>query len=195
MNPQGIKIIQTLGELAIPLLGYFFWNWNFYFIALFYLLDLLANTSILIFKLKKLPTFKNDTSKITLHFSLYALSLTVLILVGTLLCQNLIPHFDLKKQTIAFMMLKDMGIAQGFLIIPLVAYTAYLQFKTEYLMPKKYLIATSKTLLKKHHLGLIISLILISISLGVSYLIIIPEMIAVVTLIVLTASYSYFLRR
>lgn len=195
MNPQRIKIIQTFGELLVPLLGYFFWHWNFYFIALFYALDLIANTSILFFKLKKLPTFKNDSSKIALHFCLYALSLAALIFVGILLCKNLIPNFDFKQQTISFIMLKDMGIAQGFLILPLVAYTAFLQFKTEYLLPKKYLVMTSKQLLKKHHLGLVISLILAGLSLGISSFLVVPEMIAVITLIALTASYSYFLRR
>ena len=58
MTANKVKLIQTLGELLIPLLGYFFWNWSFYFIALFYFLDLLASTCILPLKINKIEGYK-----------------------------------------------------------------------------------------------------------------------------------------
>lgn len=195
MKPDHIKLIQVLGELLIPLLGYFFWNWNFYFIGLFYFLDLLANTVLLFFKLKKITGFEKLKSKIILHFVLYFLSLGVLFILGVLLTKQIIPNFDLEKQSIDFIMLKDMGLPQGIFLLPLVAYAAYMQYKMEFLMPKKYLHVSADSLLKKHFMGMVICIGLLGLSFGISTFIVIPEMVAVLVMIVLTAAYSYWMRR
>ena len=39
MNKQTAFIVQLIGELAIPLLGYFLWDWSLLFILLFYLIE------------------------------------------------------------------------------------------------------------------------------------------------------------
>jgi len=41
MSKKTAIIIQLLGELAIPLLGYFLWNWSLFFILAYYLIDIL----------------------------------------------------------------------------------------------------------------------------------------------------------
>ena len=48
------KYVQSFGDALIPILGYFFWNWNLYFIVLFYLLDLIASEVFMYFKSKKI---------------------------------------------------------------------------------------------------------------------------------------------
>ena len=54
------KYIQILGDAVIPLLGFFVWNWNIYFILLFYLLDLLVKEVVIHFKSNRIVKFKAE---------------------------------------------------------------------------------------------------------------------------------------
>lgn len=195
MHPNRIKLIQTLGELLIPLLGYFFWHWNFYFIALFYFLDLIANTCFLPLKLSKIDGSVNHKTKIMQHYMFYVLALIGIFCLGVLLSGEIIPNFDLKAQSVSFFMLKDMGIAQGFFLIPLVFYAGYMQYKMEFLMPKKFSQISVKALLKKHFTGLILCLGFLGISLGIAHFLNVPEIVAVLVLVCLTSAYSFWMKR
>lgn len=53
MTPQRALFLQTALEAALPLIGYFYWNWDTSFILLFYLLDWLLFLGIHIAKAKK----------------------------------------------------------------------------------------------------------------------------------------------
>ena len=194
MNPKRAQIIQIAGEALIPLLGYFFWNWNFYFIACFYILDLLANTGFLYRKLKKFRV-SATSQQLMVHSVFYLLSLAGIAFLGILLSSELIADFDLQQQSINFFMLKDMGLPQGFLLIPLVVYAAYLQYKMEFLLPKKYERGNAGELLKKHSLGMLVSLVLLGMGFGLSLLVNIPELAAILTLIALTTVYSFFVKK
>lgn len=195
MHPNRIKLIQTLGELLIPLLGYFFWQWNFYFIALFYFLDLIANTCFLPLKLSKIEGTANLKTKIIQHYLFYVLSLIGIFCLGVLLSGKIIPNFDLIAQSKSFFLLKDMGIAQGFFLIPLVFYAAYMQYKMEFLIPKKFSQISVNQLLKKHLKGLLLSLGFLGISLGVIQFLNVPEIVAVLVLVCLTSAYSFWMKR
>ena len=53
MKKKTLLFIQIIGELAIPLIGFFFWNWSLYFILLFYMIENLFATYF------QLETFRN----------------------------------------------------------------------------------------------------------------------------------------
>ncbi|MCE3296753.1 MAG: hypothetical protein K0R65_2467 [Crocinitomicaceae bacterium] len=194
MNQKRAQAIQIISEALIPILGYFFWNWNFYFIALFYLLDLLANTGFLYLKLNKFRTAATP-AQITLHSAFYLLSLAGIALLGILISGQLIPGFDLEEQSINFIMLEDLGLPQGFLLVPLVVYTAYLQYKMEFVLTKKHEHGSAPVLLKKHSLGMLVSLAFLGTGFGLCLLVKIPELAAVLTLIALTTAYSFFIKK
>ena len=58
------KISSLIGDVALPLFGYFFWNWNFYFILLFFMLDQLARVIFLPQRLKLIETSSRSESRI-----------------------------------------------------------------------------------------------------------------------------------
>ena len=54
INP---KYIQLVGDAIIPILGFFFWDWNLYFILLFYFLDMLTKEVLLHLKSNKINQY------------------------------------------------------------------------------------------------------------------------------------------
>lgn len=194
MNPKRAQIIQIIGEALIPLLGYLFWNWNFYFIALFYLLDLAANTAFLYLKLTKF-NLNPRMSQVILHSLFYVLSIGGITSLGILLSMQIIHPFDLKQQSIDFIMLEDLGLPQGFFLVPLLVYAAWMQYKLEFLLQKKHERGTAAGLLKKHSLGMLVSIVLLAMGYGLSLLVKIPETAAVLSLILFTTAYSFFVKK
>ena len=52
-----IEITSALiGDVALPLAGFFFWDWGFYFIALFFLFDISFRSVFLNKRVKLLPS-------------------------------------------------------------------------------------------------------------------------------------------
>ena len=81
---QRNKLILLIGDVIIPILGYFFWNWNVYFIFLFLFLDLISYNILYYYKHRKIQRFR-DTSINKALFTLHASSLvitTTLLFVG-----------------------------------------------------------------------------------------------------------------
>ncbi len=193
MNPKRAQLIQSLAEALIPLLGYLFWNWNFYFIALFYLLDLLANTVFLYAKLRKFRQAGHETKRVLAYSSFYILGLAAMTVLGILLSGRILENFDLQKQSIDFLMLKDMGLPQGILLLPLVAYGAFLHYKMKFLLPKRFQHGSPSDYLKTHALGITICVGALALAYGINFFVKIPEIVAVMGLIILTTSYSFLL--
>jgi hypothetical protein len=190
-------IFQIVAEALIPLLGYFFWDWNFYFIALFYFLDLTINTFFLPVKAKKFKEYSNFKSKVNLYFIAALVSLFLIFVVGVLMTQFLIPKFNLVQQTLDFMLLQDVGIPipQGVILLPLLIYGAYMQYKMEFLTTKKHERIKLENLLKLHVYSLIATILLLAIGCIIVYFINLPEIIAIITLIILTSLYSFRCRK
>ena len=195
MPAKRIHLIQLLAEMLIPLLGYFFWHWNFYFIALFYFLDLVANSIFLVYKLRRLKDSGKEQKRIVFHFTAYVLAFAGIAFLGILLSSRVLADFDLKAQSLAFILLKDMGLPQGIFLIPLVIYAAYMQYRMEFLAPKKYERLRTVSLLRKHGTGMLVTLLFLGAGYGISLLWKIPEMVAVLGLIGLTGLYSLLIKR
>lgn len=125
MNRQE-KIAAFIGDVLIPILGYFLWNWSIYFICLFILIDQFSREiSILI----RMRIMRNR-----LRLSLRSYILNMLIFVGFLSMVhvfNYILHPDIGffDEMNAFFWYKDSGIAQGFLLFPLLIFSERLRFK------------------------------------------------------------------
>ena len=72
MNQQS-KIIQLIGDLSIPLLGYYFWDWNIYFILFFYILDVLISTVFTFVKTYKINQYQQTKQWPWIHIGLILL--------------------------------------------------------------------------------------------------------------------------
>lgn len=145
--------IQLFSNLLIPVLGFWIWGWSLYFILLFYVLDLISSEAVLYLKAKK--TKNSGEKKLAKSpFVIYAI-ISSLFLISIIAEFNLgivllHPEINLKDEILAFLSYKELGVQQGFLLIPLVAMMAYSSYRLEFLIPKMYLRQEEKTIWKQH---------------------------------------------
>lgn len=146
------KVIQLIGDLAIPVLGFYFWNWNIYFILLFFCLDMVGGEIALLLKARKIKEVQGiDQAKYGKTFtfiSLLVLALNIFFIhIGMFLYEE---NFQLWNEIHAFLSYTEMGIQQGYVLIPLIAMMAYTQYKVEFLLPRKFLTIRLKELYKRN---------------------------------------------
>ncbi|HRO74570.1 MAG TPA: hypothetical protein PLP27_00295 [Crocinitomicaceae bacterium] len=144
---QRNKLILLVGEVAIPILGYFFWSWNLYFIFLFMFLDLLSYNVLFWFKYKKINAFRAvQTTKIPFKQLATLLILSGIIFVGYTYLFNKIQGTNFAQEMINFFFYKDMGFSQGYILLPLIVVSAYMSYKTEFVLLGKFTQLTVKQL-------------------------------------------------
>jgi len=122
------KISSLLGDVALPLFGYFFWNWNFYFILLFFMLDQISRVFFINQRLKKTEITKSEKNTIFLRQLLLLIMELVVIHAAVLLINNKI---NFAKEFVRFLYYEDMGIAQGFILIPIIIASEWMRINNE----------------------------------------------------------------
>lgn len=196
MNLAQVRIIQAVADLAIPLLGYFFWNWDFYFILLFYMLDYKIFCAFSFIKSYKIIQYKGLQYKFPV-FNL--LSTIALILIGFAAVipalYQIDPTFDLLKNTWEFVSYKEMGIAQGIILIPLLIYAGYAQYKMQFLMTRKFQTSKTSDTWKLHFQTMFLVIAASGLFLGLSLLLNIPAIFYVFALIFGVSAYRFFIAR
>ena len=114
-----IEIIGALfGDAALPLLGFLFWDWGFYFIVLFFVFDILIRSFFLMKRVKNLPSMN-----INHRFALVGISMTFLELS--------LLHLLVFLTLWAFLSYEEMGIAQGVVLIPLLIFNELFRIRNE----------------------------------------------------------------
>ena len=122
------RISSLLGDVALPLFGYFFWNWNFYFILLFFMLDQISRVIFLPQRLKLTEISKQDKNKIFLR-QLVLLVIELLVIHSAIfLHQN---DINFGKEFVSFLSSEDMGIAQGIILVPIIIASEWMRIKNE----------------------------------------------------------------
>jgi len=123
-----IEIISALlGDVAIPLVGFLFWDWGFYFIALFFLFDLLFRTLFLKKRISLLHEFSGRNRFLFKGF-LYPFIEFVLIH-----CIVVVSFYSLSigDAFIEFLTYEDLGIQQGIVLIPLLLLNEIMKIRNE----------------------------------------------------------------
>lgn len=186
------KYIQLIGDAVIPLLGFFLWNWSLYFILLFYIIDLLLAEVVMHLKTKKTLQERTKEDK-SIWFKQGVLS-AVLFVVNCILIHLAInvlhPTIDFQKEAFAFWSYKDMGIEQGYILLPLLILVAYQKFKMEFLIPALYRTIDLQAMWKVHQKGNIILLAFIGLALGVFSFISPPEWLLILLIVALSSGYK-----
>nr|WP_294860980.1 hypothetical protein [uncultured Fluviicola sp.] len=141
MTPKRALLVQTLIEALLPILGYFYWNWDASFILLFYLIDWILFWVLTAFKARKRIQFSaNHPEK---QLAIKQLSIAFLCILSTSLAvfhilPNIHPIFSWTERIWAFLSYSDMGIQQGFILIPLMVLSGYLTYKQQFLLPQLF---------------------------------------------------------
>lgn len=141
MQQRQAFLVQTILEAIIPVLGYFYWNWDLSFILLFYLLDWLLAYGILLAKGNKRISFSRDTTEKSIfvrHSIIACLTLAAACAaIGAGVAINH-PGLDWWKRTIDFLTYKELGVQQGIVLIPLIVLNGILVFRQQFLIPARY---------------------------------------------------------
>jgi len=141
MTPKRALLFQTLIEGLIPVLGYFYWNWDASFILLFFLIDWTLFWTLSLLKAKKRIQFSGSTSEKQLavkHLGIAFLCILSTSLAVFHILPNIHPNFDWTERIWAFLSYSDMGIQQGFILIPLMVLSGYMAYKQQFLLPQLY---------------------------------------------------------
>ena len=134
-----MKYIQVFSEALLPLLGFLFWNWGLYFILLYYLLDLFADVIITHLKSKKIALYQAVEAKTWLKNGVIGGLLFISnVLLMHLAVESVFVDIDFVKEAISFWTYKDLGMQQGYVLIPLVAFAAYQQYKLQFVRLKQH---------------------------------------------------------
>lgn len=193
INP---KYILLISDAAIPLLGFFFWNWSLYFILLFYALDLLARETITHLKTKKMYEAQHLKSREKwVRNGVVSAVLLLCVLAGIHGAMFFIaPGIDFGKELIEFWQYEELGIQQGYLLLPLVGYAAYAQYKMEFLMTGKARTVLVDTLWKEHQKALLFMVAGCVLALGMGAAIAIPELVYVLGVVCASAAYTLLVK-
>ncbi|WP_300663538.1 hypothetical protein [Fluviicola sp.] len=141
MTPQKAIIFQTCVEALLPVLGYFYWSWDASFILMFYLIDWLLFWVLTLFKARKRLDFSgNETEKqvAAKHLAIAFLCILSTSLAVFFTLPNIHAGFSWAERIWAFLSYSDMGIQQGFVLIPLMVLSGYLTYKQQFLLPQLF---------------------------------------------------------
>lgn len=185
------KYFQLFADALIPLLGFFWWNWGLYFIVLFYLIDYLSGEFFMHLKSNKRVQFQK--SERTQWFKKGIISFVLLV------CSFFLIHLALKtilsdinffEEIKAFWNYKDMGIEQGYVLLPLIAIVGYQRYKMEFVLPKLFQTNTLDQLWKPHLLSQLILIGFSALIIGISGFIVFQEIVYVLGIVILSSLYQ-----
>jgi hypothetical protein len=128
--------IQWIGDLIIPILGFIFWDWSLYFILLFILLDMFTKEVVMhakAYHVDKLhPNGKAQWLKKSVVNTVFFMSFLLLVHVAVL---QVFPTLKFTIEWSRFWTYEDLGIQQGYVLLPILAVSGYMQFKQSFVLP------------------------------------------------------------
>jgi hypothetical protein len=192
MNLKQSAIFQTVLEAALPLAGYFYWHWDTSFILLFYLLDWILFLAINSVKAKKrfaysgLVTEKKHAFRTLLLGSAFLFATCFIVILNMQLLQ---PSFHFTDRVIAFLMYEDIGIAQGYVLLPLLLLNGISVYKQQFIRPELYKYLTMGQLINESSKQGLLLLACAGLFFGVSLFMQLPEEILLFSTIIGTTGY------
>jgi len=191
LNP---KFLQAAADAAIPLLGYFLWEWNLYFILLFYILDLVASEIIAHLSTRKIrENLGQQNTDIKRPIFSFFLLLVVCLLLHVF-ASIAVSGIDFKKEALAFWFYEDMGIPQGYVFVPLIVFVAIQRYRMEFLMRGKFRTTALTDFWSQHFRVYFILIGGIGMLLGIAQLFVLPEQVYVLTAVGAITTYTLYFK-
>lgn len=186
--------IKIIGDAIIPALGFFLWNWSLYFIVLFYMLDVLVREILIHFKTKKLQHYSQKVvkSEWLLNGAKSGVLFIALLFLIHIAIAFIHPGILFKQEIHDFLTYEELGIQQGFVLIPLVVFMGYASYMNEFIRTKLFAIIDFKSLWNEHLLGLVILLGFVIICIVLASIVQLPEWIYLGLIILATSAYQYY---
>lgn len=189
LNP---KYVLLISDALIPILGFFLWDWSLYFILLFYFFDLVAQEGIMHFKSRAIISAQgnsatNDWMKLGI---VSVMILTLVIVLIHLAVLFIHPSIDFKEQALSFWKYKELGIQQGFLLFPLVAFAAYQQYRMSFLLRGRARTDKIPDIWKTHLKALLVVIGFTGLVLGLTQFIVFSDTVYVLSIVAIIAIYN-----
>jgi hypothetical protein len=136
MNKRTAFIVQLIGELVIPLLGYFLWDWSLLFILLFYLIENLFFSYFRIETVRevKKTVWKKEQPRELKIFSKSLTIWTIEFVLVHLFIAVIYPNQSFRKEWVDFFMYQDLGIPQGIILLPLIYISSRMKMKQDVML-------------------------------------------------------------
>jgi hypothetical protein len=198
MSRKRLFVIQTLLEALIPVIGYFEWQWDLSFILLFYLLDYVLAFGILIAKGRKRISYSHNAEENKMLVRRTAAGFLLMVAacagigLGVVFLQ---PTLSWWERILSFLAYKEFGIAQGYVLVPLILLNGIMLYRQQFLLPARYRQLDMGVITKPFVQQGLVLLGSAGVFLGVSGLIWFPEAIAVFTLIAGVSIYRWVVLR
>lgn len=186
-----LRLIQVLSDALIPVLGYLFWDWDLFFILLYYLLDLLISEIFMCFKSRSISSIRGLRIRETLaYFIVGMIIVSSILLLLRIFMLNLHPEINLIAETVEFWRYKDLGIEQGYILLPLLILVGYQRYKTEFIKSELHKKTSLKELWVLHYRELLRLLGYTGLISATSFIILFPEWMYLILLLFGTTVYQ-----
>jgi len=191
------KYILLVSDAILPLLGLFLWEWSLYFILLFYLLDLTAREVLThlktreIYRVQGLKNTQKWQRKGLFSGALFLIVITAIHVSAW--CVE--PSINFSEELVAFWKYEELGIQQGYILLPLIVYAAYAQYRMSFLMTGKARIVIMDSLWKQHFVAYGLILVGAALAAAIGSLVHIPDELAVCIIVLTVGAYSLFLEK
>lgn len=182
------RYIQIVADAAIPVLGLLLWNWGLYFILLFYFIDLSADLVITFLKSKKIKEERGEKAGLLPIWTtiLFFLSIAVIHLSVWFIYSEINFIAEVK----AFWTYKELGVEQGYVLVPLVWLITYQQYKMEFIRMKQYTMISAETLWRNKFIAYLIIGIAAGLCIALSMVITFEDWVYVSGIVVLSSVYQ-----
>ena len=188
MKKRTTFFIQLIGELVIPLLGYFFWVWFLFFILLFYLIENLFFSYFRIETIREIKKTVLKTEQKREYQDLvksFFLWLIECILVH-LFIMLIYPNKSFTTEWINFFMYRDLGIPQGIILLPLIYFSSQMKKKQDVILTIRNMKSVDELiLLKVNFKQSWVSIAIWGVLIGVNYFVSLHELINLSFVIIL----------
>jgi hypothetical protein len=179
-----LKLIQVVSDALIPVLGFFLWGWGLFFILLYYLIDLLVSELFMYIKTRAIQLKQGGHVLQTVWYIVLGQLLIVSsLLLVRIFILNAHPELDLRQEIIAFWRYKDLGIQQGYILIPLVFFVGFQRYKTEFLRPRKNETESISVIWQRRLKSLVLLLTCVGFMAGLTHFIVFPDWVYLVLLL------------
>lgn len=198
MNQQRLFLIQTVLETAIPIAGYFAWNWDLSFILLFYFLDALLALGILTSKGIKRFQFSKQAVELQLLIRRLTMSIVLFgaaIAVCAFAVTKIQTGLQWSERIMAFLTYKELGIEQGYILVPLIVLNGIMVYRQQFVMPARYRNLTMDTITIGYLKQGLVLLAGAGLFEGLALSVKIPEVVVVFSFIAGISLYRFFLIR
>jgi hypothetical protein len=192
-----VLYIQLLGDALIPLFGFFVWNWSLYFILLYYILDLFLNELLAHLKARKVYISNGSgLKKSWLGYGTFSFSLFVaVVFLIHVAVYFLHREINFSSEAQAFWNYEELGIKQGYVLLPLLAFVAFQRYKMEFLYTGLFQRVKMRELWLKHLQQFPVLFAACGLAIGVNYFVQVDDMIYLVAIVILNGFYRYFVSR